>query len=157
MSRPISPKLVLSPDFWISNIPRYFSFAPSNPRLHDAVPRLPKGLHAIPLLTGQRHVDCVSNAFRGGKLYLKEKERHISNFKAADLYWGHNFSYYQQFIPLNTCTNISIPHQISVIFVDDAFYLPWHLCHIQMWTDYTWRYGSLKWPLVFVFKHNMTT
>ena len=28
MSRPISPELVLSPDFWISNTPRYFSFAP---------------------------------------------------------------------------------------------------------------------------------
>ena len=28
MSRPISPELVLSLDFWISNIPRYFSFAP---------------------------------------------------------------------------------------------------------------------------------
>ena len=27
MSRPISPELVLTPDFWISNIPRYFSFA----------------------------------------------------------------------------------------------------------------------------------
>ena len=27
MSKPISPELVLSPDFWISNIPRYFSFA----------------------------------------------------------------------------------------------------------------------------------
>ena len=27
MSRPISPELVLSPDFWISNTPRYFSFA----------------------------------------------------------------------------------------------------------------------------------
>ena len=27
MSRPISHGLVLSPDFWISNIPRYFSFA----------------------------------------------------------------------------------------------------------------------------------
>ena len=27
MSRQISPELVLSPDFWISNIPRYFSFA----------------------------------------------------------------------------------------------------------------------------------
>ena len=27
MSRPISPVLVLSPDFWISNTPRYFSFA----------------------------------------------------------------------------------------------------------------------------------
>ena len=27
MSRPISPELILSPDFWISNIPRYFSFA----------------------------------------------------------------------------------------------------------------------------------
>ena len=27
MSRPISPELVLYPDFWISNIPRYFSFA----------------------------------------------------------------------------------------------------------------------------------
>ena len=26
MSRPISPELVLSPDFWISNTPRYFSF-----------------------------------------------------------------------------------------------------------------------------------
>ena len=26
MSRPISPELVLSPDFWISNIPRYLSF-----------------------------------------------------------------------------------------------------------------------------------
>ena len=26
MSRPISPELVLSPDLWISNIPRYFSF-----------------------------------------------------------------------------------------------------------------------------------
>ena len=30
MSRPISPELVLSPDFWISNIPRYFSFAFDN-------------------------------------------------------------------------------------------------------------------------------
>ena len=29
MSRPISPELVLFPDFWISNIPRYFSFAPN--------------------------------------------------------------------------------------------------------------------------------
>ena len=27
ISRPISPELVLSPDFWISNSPRYFSFA----------------------------------------------------------------------------------------------------------------------------------
>ena len=27
MSKPISPELVLSPDFWISNTPRYFSFA----------------------------------------------------------------------------------------------------------------------------------
>ena len=27
MSRPISPELVLSPDFWISNTPQYFSFA----------------------------------------------------------------------------------------------------------------------------------
>ena len=27
MSRPISPELVLSPDFWVSNISRYFSFA----------------------------------------------------------------------------------------------------------------------------------
>ena len=27
MSRPISPELVLSPDFWNSNIPRYFCFA----------------------------------------------------------------------------------------------------------------------------------
>ena len=27
MSRPISPELILSPNFWISNIPRYFSFA----------------------------------------------------------------------------------------------------------------------------------
>ena len=26
MSRPISPELVLSPDLWISNTPRYFSF-----------------------------------------------------------------------------------------------------------------------------------
>ena len=25
--RPISPELVLFPDFWVSNIPRYFSFA----------------------------------------------------------------------------------------------------------------------------------
>ena len=31
MSRPISPELVLSPDFWISNIPRYFSFAYERP------------------------------------------------------------------------------------------------------------------------------
>ena len=30
MSRRISPQLVLSPDFWISNIPRYFSFALSH-------------------------------------------------------------------------------------------------------------------------------
>ena len=30
MSRPISPELVLSPDFWISNIPRYLSFALCN-------------------------------------------------------------------------------------------------------------------------------
>ena len=28
LSRPISPELVLSPDLWISNTPRYFSFAP---------------------------------------------------------------------------------------------------------------------------------
>ena len=31
MSRPISPELVLSPDFWNSNTPRYFSF----PLNHD--------------------------------------------------------------------------------------------------------------------------
>ena len=31
MSRPISPELVLSPDFWISNTPRYFSFASDVP------------------------------------------------------------------------------------------------------------------------------
>ena len=30
MSRPISPGLGLSPDFWITNIPRYFSFAYAN-------------------------------------------------------------------------------------------------------------------------------
>ena len=30
MSRPISPELILSPDFWISNIPRYFSFLKSD-------------------------------------------------------------------------------------------------------------------------------
>ena len=30
MSRPISPELFLSPDLWISNTPRYFSFAPLN-------------------------------------------------------------------------------------------------------------------------------
>ena len=33
MSRPISPELVLSPDLWISNTPRYFSFAPLIPIL----------------------------------------------------------------------------------------------------------------------------
>ena len=33
MSRPISLDLVLSPDFWISNIPRYFSFAYSSGHL----------------------------------------------------------------------------------------------------------------------------
>ena len=27
MSRPVSPDLVLFPDFWVSNIPRYFCFA----------------------------------------------------------------------------------------------------------------------------------
>ena len=27
ISRPISPELVLFPDFWVSNIPRYFCFA----------------------------------------------------------------------------------------------------------------------------------
>ena len=27
MSRPITPELVLFPDFWVSNIPRYFCFA----------------------------------------------------------------------------------------------------------------------------------
>ena len=31
MSRPISPELVLFPNFWISNIPRYFSFAYNAP------------------------------------------------------------------------------------------------------------------------------
>ena len=30
MSRPISPELVLFPDFWFSDIPRYFSFAESD-------------------------------------------------------------------------------------------------------------------------------
>ena len=30
MSRPTSPELVLSPDVWISNIPRYFPFALAN-------------------------------------------------------------------------------------------------------------------------------
>ena len=31
MSRPISPELVLSPDFWISNTPRYFSTGLTTP------------------------------------------------------------------------------------------------------------------------------
>ena len=34
MSRPISPELVLFPDFWVSNIPRYFCFA-LKPVVHD--------------------------------------------------------------------------------------------------------------------------
>ena len=38
MSRPISPELVLSPDFWISNTPRCFSFAP---RQHSQTTRTP--------------------------------------------------------------------------------------------------------------------
>ena len=37
MSRPISPELVLSPDFWISNIPRYFSFAFNKFEYHQYV------------------------------------------------------------------------------------------------------------------------
>ena len=43
MSRPISPELVLSPDFWISNTPQYFSFAflESKPPLaHLDLPRI---------------------------------------------------------------------------------------------------------------------
>ena len=34
MSRPISPELVLSPDLWISNIPRYFSFVKFHVQVH---------------------------------------------------------------------------------------------------------------------------
>ena len=38
MSRPTSPELVLSPDFCISNIPRYFSFAfYSRSLMHDVI------------------------------------------------------------------------------------------------------------------------
>ena len=33
MSKPISPELVLFPDFWVSNIPRYFCFALSTCQL----------------------------------------------------------------------------------------------------------------------------
>ena len=38
MSRPLSPELVLSPDFWISNTPRYFSFASHFRRLFLPLP-----------------------------------------------------------------------------------------------------------------------
>ena len=37
MSRPISPELVLSPDFWISNTPRYFSFACNITSIADSI------------------------------------------------------------------------------------------------------------------------
>ena len=37
MSRPISPELVLFPDFWISNIPLYFSFVLRTERPTDKV------------------------------------------------------------------------------------------------------------------------
>ena len=47
MSRPISPELVLSPDFWISNTPRYFSFA-SNAHLTKLI-----FIHVLP------HVDFI--------------------------------------------------------------------------------------------------
>ena len=36
------------------------------------------------------------------KIYWKEKETHILNFKTADLHWEHHFFLYEQFIPLNT-------------------------------------------------------
>ena len=34
--------------------------------------------------------------------------------------------------------------QISVIFVDDAFHLPWRHCHVQVCTDYTWMKPELE-------------
>ena len=37
------------------------------------------------------------------------------------------------FIPTHEFLN-----NVSVIFVDDVFYLPWRHCHVQVCTDYTW-------------------
>ena len=47
MSRPISPELVLYPDFWVSNIPRYFCFCFESPTLIFEIQRL---LFEFPIL-----------------------------------------------------------------------------------------------------------
>ena len=75
-------------------------------------------------------------------LYLKEKETHILNFLTSDFYWENYFSKYQQFISINI--NNLIPQQNFVIFVNDAFHLPWRHCHVQVCTEYTWRKPKLK-------------
>ena len=47
MSRPISPELVLSPDFRISNTPRYFSFAYSYARIWRNVKLMPIKIRVV--------------------------------------------------------------------------------------------------------------
>ena len=61
-------------------------------------------------------------------VYCKEKETHILTFQTSDLLYEQILSWYQQFI--RTDTDDWISQQISLIFVDDVFHLPWRHCHL---------------------------
>ena len=94
MLRPMSPELVLLPDFWVSNIPRWFCFC-----------FIAKKAHYKSLIQGYAYWIC----------FLKKKGFcHVSEF-----YILLNFS---PWIPLGTFSillcSIFISHTLNVCFTD---------------------------------------
>ena len=65
MSRPISPELVLSPDFWISNTPRYFSFAYKLRRVKDTPNFISSGSKIVKRLRRRQYDPLIIERTKG--------------------------------------------------------------------------------------------
>ena len=77
MSRPISPELVLFPDFWVSNIPRYFCCADQND-------------HMMHLITCWNMVYCITLWYRLLDHKLLEHVTYIQPFPcSSQLDWSN--------------------------------------------------------------------
>ena len=89
MSRLISPELVLSPDFWISNIPRYFSFALYWICIQYIVKKFPDALFLVTPYVRRGAQDSVGSCliFHDGALYTHRQKLSNTTFFRRHCFW----------------------------------------------------------------------
>ena len=133
MSRPISPELVLSPDLWISNTPRYFSFALYSMNWLNYVGRSEKKLfYANSWATFNMNSQCYFTR------YISYYTRFLFSFLSSDIEsFYHVLSYLclllttKYFWYVVQLVSIQCQSQTSIKYFDQTDILP--TLSLQLW------------------------